>query len=85
MVMVLSFHVPLLDPHAPQLPVKPGKSLQIVVNETTDPRMSDQATSTGGWLFSGPMRYDFCRVKGEGLAHVKLGQPNSIREPDAGV
>src|SRR5215472_12767031 len=26
--------VPLLDPHAPQLPVKPGKSRQIVANET---------------------------------------------------
>src|SRR5262245_35992024 len=55
--------VPLLDPHAPQLPVKPGKSRQIVANETTDPRMSGQATSTDGWHFSGPMRYDFCRAE----------------------
>jgi hypothetical protein len=65
--------VPLLDPHAPQLPVKPGKSRQIVAKETADARTSDQATSTDGWHFSGPMRYDFCRAEGESLAHVKLG------------
>jgi len=34
--------VPLLDPHAPQLPVKPGKSRQIVANETAGPRRSGQ-------------------------------------------
>src|SRR5262249_12936210 len=31
------------------------------------------------------MRYDFCRAVVEGLEHVKFGQRNSIRKPDAGV
>ena len=34
----------LLDPNALPLPVKPGKSRQIVASRTADPRASDQAT-----------------------------------------
>jgi len=75
--------VPLLDPHAPQLPVKPGKSRQIVAKETADARTSDQATSTDGWHFSGPMRYDFCRAE-RGRGGVAR-QANSTGKPDAGA
>jgi hypothetical protein len=46
-VMVLSFRVPLLDPNAPQLPVKLGKSRQIVANETAVPRTSIQVKING--------------------------------------
>src|SRR5262249_18649676 len=42
--------VPLLDPHAPQLPVKPGKSRQIVANETAGPRRSGQQDVSIGYL-----------------------------------
>ena len=34
----------LLDPHVLPLPVKPGKSRQIVASEPADARASDQAT-----------------------------------------
>jgi hypothetical protein len=40
----------LIDPHALSAPVKPGKSRQIVANETADGRTSDQARSINGRL-----------------------------------
>src|SRR5262245_29271511 len=46
----------LLDPHAPQPPVKPGKSRQVVAKETADARTSDQVRSTDAWHVSGAMR-----------------------------
>jgi len=37
----------LLDPHALPLPVKPGKSRQIVARQTADPPASDQCCEVG--------------------------------------
>src|SRR5215475_10169564 len=76
---------PLLDPHAPQLPVKPGKTRQIVAKETADAHVGS-GNINGRLAFLRPDAVRFLQgAEGEGLAQVKLGQPNSIRKPDAGV
>src|SRR5215475_4415003 len=64
---------PLVDPHALPPPVKPGKSHQIVANETADPRTSEQARSTDGWHFSGDaLRFLSCGERPRAGGALKL-------------
>src|SRR5262245_15149954 len=75
--------VPLLDPHAPQLPVKPGKSRQIVANETAGPRRSGQTGQRPAGISQAR-----CATISAGrreAAGAVARQANSTGKPDAGA